>query len=407
MTKKIKASIKAPLEKNAHGHEERDDALTDKLIELAIELRDVDLYATLNDDKTKALAVLRKTVRKCLQNAREQALDEALETVYEKDVKAYHVLRESVEEQAGTILLRRDAGPELEVNAFAVPMFVHTQGGLHTDQCFQDDDAFEQLRASFIEHGLESRHASVVLVSHAYHPDEMDRIGYCHLNAMVQEAADAMTRKKASMADAIVRSLSGWPPSGFAPDDQAVELRFLVGFALKPNDDPFYHVPEKAAAADRYFEARAERFRKWTQQVTPLLQRCLVTDGRDVRIDFLYQDLFHGAREAALIELSVLRVLTEVRDLFETQGNGATDVEAVIGPVDSDEESLLRVNLSRSAGNADLGYAERLLSRTESMESAIDDIADGLTAMGIVEVKIASAFDSEGCPNSVRPYRKR
>lgn len=398
---------KAPLDKNAHGNAEHDDALTDKLIDLAIALRDVDLYATLSDEKTKALSALRKTIRKCLQHTREQALDEALESVYEKDAKAYFVLRESVEEQAGNVMLRRDSGPELEINAFAVPLFVHSVGGLHEEQCFQDSDAFEQLRTSFTEHGLESRLANVVLVSHAYHPDELERIGYCQLNAMVHEAADAMTRKKASMADAIVKSISGWPPSNFAPDDQAVDLRFLLGFALKPADDPFYRVPEKAAAADRYFEARAERFRKWSQQVVPLLQRCLVNDGRAVQIDFLYQDLFYGAREAALTELSVLRVLTELRDLMDANRQAPENVEAIIGPVDTDDEPIVRVSLSRSADNVTLGFAERLPSRTETMEHALDDIADGLTAMGISEIKMAKAFDSQGNASSVRPYRKR
>lgn len=398
---------KAPLDKNAHGNAEQDDALTDKLIDLAIALRDVDLYATLSDEKTKALSALRKTIRKCLQHTREQALDEALESVYEKDAKAYFVLRESVEEQAGNVMLRRDSGPELEINAFAVPLFVHSVGGLHEEQCFQDSDAFEQLRTSFTEHGLESRLANVVLVSHAYHPDELERIGYCQLNAMVHEAADAMTRKKASMADAIVKSISGWPPSNFAPDDQAVDLRFLLGFALKPADDPFYRVPEKAAAADRYFEARAERFRKWSQQVVPVLQRCLVNDGRAVQIDFLYQDLFYGAREAALTELSVLRVLTELRDLMDANRQAPENVEAIIGPVDTDDEPIVRVSLSRSADNVTLGFAERLPSRTETMEHALDDIADGLTAMGISEIKMAKAFDSQGNASSVRPYRKR
>lgn len=398
---------KAVPEKNSQASEERDDALADRLIKLAVELRDVDLYASLSEEHTKALAGLRKTIRKCLQHKREQALDEALESVYEKDIKAYQVLRESVEEQAGTVLLRRDTGPELEINAFAVPLFVHTKGGLRAEQCFQDGDAFEQLRASFIEHGLESRRASVVLVSHAYHADELERIGYCHLNAMVHEAAEAMTRKKASAADAIVKSLSGWPPSEFAPDDEALELRFLVGFALKPADDPFYRVPEKAAAADRYFEARAERFRTWSQQVTPLLQRCLVTDGRGVRIDFLYQDLFFGAREAALIELSVLRLLTELRDMFEAQGSAAENIQAVIGPFGTEDEPTLRVNLSRDDDSELLGFAERLLSRTETMENAIADIADGLTAMGMRDVKIARSFDAEGIPGNVRAYQSR
>lgn len=371
----------------------RDEALADRLVELAIGLRESDIYAVLSEAMQKTQADLRKTIKKCLQQQREQILEEALETTFEEDAKAYQVLRENIEEMAGTVLFHRDEGPDLEVNAFVVPLFVHTAGGLHGEQCFQDEDAFEQLRDSFKEGGLESRKASVVLVSHAYHPDEIDRIGYCQLNAMVHEAADAMTRKKATAADAIAQSMRGWPPSGFAPDDHAVELRFLLGFALKTMDDPFYHVPEKEAAAERYFEARAERFRQWSQQVLPLLRRCLVTDGREAQIDFLYQDLFFGGKEAALAEREMLRLLSEVQRLLETHGMAPQDARATIGTTEENHETILRINLRAGSTDALLGSVDSPLSRAATVENALADIADGLMSIGIEDVRRARSTD--------------
>lgn len=382
-----------------------DEAMADRLLELALDLRESDAYAALPDALQKAQADLRKAIKKCLQQKREQALDEALERSYEEDADAYRVLREQVEEMAGTIVLRRDAGPDVEVNAFVVPLFVHTTGGLIAGQCFQDVAAFEQLRDSFKEGGLESRKASVVLVSHAYHLDEIERIGYCELNEMVHEAADAMTRRKATAADAIARSMRGWPAPGFAPEDSAMELRFLLGFALKAMDDPFYQVPEKEAAADRYFEARAERFRKWSQQVTPLLRRCLVTDGREAQIDFLYQDLFHGGKETALRELEMLRLLSEAQQALAEHGVAAEDVQAIVGPTEEDDGALLRVSL-QTAGGAALAAVDKPLGRTETLENAIADVADGLATIGIQDVQVTRQFDADGVPAALRPYRR-
>lgn len=386
---------------------ERDEALADRLVELACDLREADIYAVLSEQMQKAQADLRKTIRKCLQQQREQALDEALERTFEEDDKAYHVLRENVEEMAGTTLFRRDEGADLEVNAFVVPIFLHTTGGLRSEQCFQDEEAFAQLRDSFKDCGLESPKANVVLVSHAYHPDEIERISYCQLNVMVQEAYNAMTRKKTVAADAIARSMSGWPPSHFAPEDHAVELRFLLGFALKTMDDAFYHVPEKEAAADRYFDARAARFRKWSQQVSPLLQRCLVTDGRELQIDFLYQDLFHGGKETALAEMEMLRLLSEVQRTLEAHGTRLEEAKAIIGPTEADDAAVLRISLHADPADTLIGIVEGPLSRTQSVANAIADIADSLTSIGIQNVHIARRFDLEGVPSGVRPYAPR
>jgi hypothetical protein len=402
----MKKPKRAPAAKSGAPTAEPDEILADRLVKLALDLREADIYKVLPDALHKSQADLRKTIRKCLQQRREQALDEALERTFEDDARAYQVLRENIEEMSGTVVFRRDAEPDAEVNAFVVPLFVHTTGGLRREQCFQDEQAFEQLRDSFKEGGLESRKAVVVLVSHAYHLDEIERIGYGELSDMVHEAFDAMTRKKAT-ADTIARSMRGWPPSHFAPGDSAMELRFLLGFALKTIDDSFYHVPEKEAAADRYFEARAERFRKWSQQVAPLLRRCLVTDGRDVQIDFLYQDLFHGGKEAALAELEMLRVLSEAQQALDAHGMAAEDVRAIIGPVKADGDAFLRIRLDATATEARIDIIEKPLSRTDTIEGAIADIADGLASIGFRDLHVARQFDMAGVPNGVRPYLPR
>jgi len=399
--KKTKNSATA---KTGSVTQERDEVLADRLVKLAKELRNVDVYAVLPDNLQKAQPEFRKIIRKCLQQQREGALDEALERTYEEDEKAWRVLRESVEDMSGTVVHRRDEGPDMEINAFVIPIFLHTTGGLHSEQCFQDEEAFEQLRDSIKEGGLESKKATVVLVSHAYHPDEIGEIGYSQLNAMVLEAFDAMTRKKATQAEAIARSMRGWPPSHFAPTDHAVELRFLLGFALKTMDDPFYQVPAKEAAADRYFEARAERFRNWSQKVIPLLKRCLVTDGRAVQIDFLYQDVFFGGKEAALAEMEMLELLSEVQQILAERGLSPEDAKAIIGPSKANDDVVLQISLYDRAADVLIDSLERPLGRTETVEGVSADIADGLGATGIQDIRSARMFESTGAPVDVRPY---
>lgn len=403
----MKKTKHAPSAKSGAPAEEQDEVLSDRLVALAIDLREAGVYAVLPDPLKKAQAELRRTIRKCLQQKREQALDEALERTYEEDADAYRVLRTEMEELSGTVLFRKDEGSDMEINAFVVPLFVHTTGGLRSDQCFMDEQAFEQLRDSFQEGGLESRKAHVVLVSHAYHAEEIEHIGYCQLHEMVHEAYEAMTRKKATNADAIASSLRGWPEPHFAPDDSAMELRFLLGFALKSMDDPFYHVPEKEAAADRYFEARSDRFQKWSQKVLPLLQRSLVTDGREVQIDFLYQDLFHGGKEAAVAELEMLRVLSEVQQVLDEHGSEPGDAKAIIGPTEVDDGAVVRVSLHMKENEAAIGAIDKLVGRMETVESAVADLADALSSIGLRDLFITKQFDTEGMPANMRSYSPR
>jgi hypothetical protein len=128
----------------------------------------------------------------------------------------------------------------MEIDAFAIPVFVHSQGGLDPAADFQDGDAYDALLASFTEAGLESAKAKVVLVSHAY--DRRNRAH--HLRPVARHGARSgalADREKIAAAPALERSMQhGWSATAFGADDSAVELRFLLGFALKRADDPFY-----------------------------------------------------------------------------------------------------------------------------------------------------------------------
>jgi hypothetical protein len=394
-------------EKSAAAPELLDDAAILKLVELALDLTELDDYESLPDELKKKKGNFQKMIRKCLHQKKEAILSEALERTYEEDGDAFALLRESLEEAAASIVFRRDEGPDVEVDAFVIPLFAHTVGGLRAAQCFQDEEAFELLRKSFQEGELESRQASVVLVSHAYHVDEIERIAYGQLSDMVREAFETMTRKKTVAAPAIARSMSGWPESGFAADDSAMELRFLLGFSLKPTDDPFYKVPVKEAAADRYFEARAERFRRWAQQVAPLVKRCLVTDGRDIDIDFLYQDLFYGGKATGIAEYAMLQLMSELQQALQARGVTPEAVNAVLGPAEGDNGEVLRVHLYAHADGALVAASDKPIGAAHDVDTEVADVHDALSTIGVKSLALAMQFDADGQPVDVRPYKLR
>lgn len=393
--------------KSATAPEVQDDATIRTLVALALDLTGLDDYETLPEDLKKKQADFQKTIRKCLHQKKDGVLAEALESAWEENSDAHTILKESIEEASEIVVFRRDEEPELEVNAFVIPLFAHSAGGLRAEQCFQDEEAFELLRKSFQEGQLESPQAKVALVSHAYHPEEIDRIGYSQLNAMVGEAFETMTRKKAPAAQAIARSMSGWPESGFAPDDSAVELRFLLGFALKTLDDPFYRIPGNEAAADRYFETRAERFREWSRQVAPLVKRCLATDGRDIEIDFLYQDLFHGGKETGMAEQAMLQMMSELQHALQASGVAPAATHAILGPAEAGDGEVLRVNLYGSADGALIASSDKPIGAARNLQAEADDIHDALATLGVVSLALAIRFDPNGQPVDMRPYDER
>jgi hypothetical protein len=377
-----------------------DEALVDKLANLAVELATED---EASPDLPAKQRDLHRIITKSLRQQQDDVLYEALERARDKETEAYPYLREKIEEAAETVFFTRNER-SYEVNAFVIPMFVRTIGGLDAEQNFRDADAFTELTASLKEAQLESADAKVVLVSYAYHLDEIDAITYSHLEAMVRDAYAAMTDKKITETAAINRSMSSWPANRFGADDTAVELRFLLGFALKTADDPFYTIPKDEAAMDAYFAVRAQRFQAWSEKVVPLMQRCLVTDGRQFDVHFLYQDLFHGGKERGIAEYFMLQMMSELDHGLQESGVDAQQTHAVMGPVHTEGEVLLRVNIYN--GETVVATAEKPLdgAAADNLQIELDDTCDALLTMGLKSVALAEQFDADGNAVNVQPY---
>lgn len=357
--------------KPAASQEDDDEVLAHALAELAL---------AADPAKDEEIG---KQIRNALRKKNDDVLYGAIEHARFSDPGAYQQLRAAIEEAAATVLLRREGKPAMEINAFAVPVFVHSSGGLKEAESFQNGEAYEALVASFHDAGLESESAKVVLVSHAYDLDEMDAITYSQLGDLVREAAAMMTDKKLSAAPALERSMPGWGPGRFAPGDKAVELRFLLGFALKRADDPFYAVPADEAKAEAYFDARMARYRAWTAGAAPLVARCLAAQPAALDIHFLYQDLFYGAKEQGMAELAMLGLIADVNAMLADRQLDGASVKAQVDAAAEGEELVLRVNLLAAAGGALLATFDKPLDVAADLEAEIDDVCDALAALGI------------------------
>lgn len=340
-----------------------------------------------------------KLLRNTLRKKNDEVLYDAIERARDADVGAYQYLRARIEEAAATVLLRREGAPAMEINAFALPLFVHSTGGLKEEGTFQDGEAFDALVASFTAAGLESPQAKVVLVSHAYDPQEAAHITFSQLNDMARDAAASMTDKKLAATPALDKSISGWTPASFGAADQAVELRFLLGFALKRADDPFYQAPAGEDEADAWFDARLARYRAWTEQAAPLVRRILARDADSLEVHFLYQDLFFGARGQGMDELAMLQMMAELGAALE----GAAGASAVVGPADEDGEVVLRVRLLGAGGQV-LGASAKPLDLAADLQDEVDDMVDALGTLGVGRVSVALRFGADGEPIEVRPY---
>lgn len=394
--------------KSANSPELKDEQQTTELCALALDLSDGEFNNDIVADSTRAELAqkaldFQRLLRKLLNQSKDEVLYGAIELARDELADGYRYLRNAVEEGAASLLLRREGAPEMEIDAFAIPVFVHSQGGLDPAADFQDGDAYDALLASFTDAGLESPKAKVVLVSHAYDLTEFERVTYGQLHSMVREAAQSLTEKKIAAAPALERSMAaGWSPTSFGPDDSAVELRFLLGFALKRADDAFYQVPAGEKAADAHFAQRAERYQKWTEQYGPLVARCLGRGrGADpaLTLNFLYQDLFFGARAQGQAEYDMLQILSELNQALAS--HAPDQVAAIIAPTDVDDEMVLRVQLS--AGADVLATCDKPLDITADLEVEVGDLRDALASIGIEAVSVALRFDGQGRPVDVRP----
>ena len=393
--------------KAATSPEVKDEQQTTDLCALALDLSDGEFNNDIVAESTRAELAqkaldFQRLLRKLLNQGKDEVLYGAIELARDESVDGYRYLRNAVEEGAASLLLRREGGPEMEIDAFAIPVFVHSQGGLDAAADFQDGDAYDALLASFTAAGLESPKAKVVLVSHGYDLTEFERVTYGQLHSMVREAAQTLTEKKIAAAPALERSMAaGWSPTSFGPDDSAVELRFLLGFSLKRADDAFYKVPAGEKAADAHFAQRAERYQKWTEQYAPLVARCLSRGrGADpaLTLNFLYQDLFFGARAQGQSEYDMLQILSELNQALAT--HAPDEVSAIIAPTDVDDDMVLRVQLS--AGAEVLATCDKPLDITADLEVEVDDLRDALASIGIEAVSVALRFDDKGQPVDVR-----
>lgn len=377
------------------------DELAQNLVDLALEITEREgPDAAALTARQEELTVL---VRRMLRRKHDDVLYGAIEVAKYTDPDCCRLLRERVEEEAATYHVRDD-DTELEIDAFMIPLFVHSTGGLVQEDVFRDDADFEALMDSFRQSGLASAATRIVLVRHLYDLDAVDRIRYSDLQEMLREAAQALRSKKLVATPAIEASMRPWIGGDYEPEDEAMELRFLLGFALKPVDDPFYKIPSGEAASDAYFEGRMARYRMWAGSVSPLLQRCLSRHPADIELNFLYQDLFYGAKEQGVAELSMLATLAEVNQKLEEQERPPDRIKAVVAPLEADGEPVLRINLYPLDGGAPLATVDKPLDLAAHLEAELEDLCDALGTVGLDGVLLARGFDAAGEPEDAEPY---
>lgn len=400
---------KRPLPRTSNNPREPDNAsVAQELADLALaiaEREEAPGFGSASEREEELLA----TVRKLLRKKRDEALYEAIEVARYTDPEACRLLRSRIEEEAANLRLRREgadgSGVEYEIDAFLIPLFVRSLGGLQAVETFQDEEAFETLANSFYPAGLESAGGKLVLVQHAYDLAEIDHVSYSTLQEMLREAAGTLLEKKLQPAPTIEASIRGWTGERFAPDESALELRFLLGFSLKRVDDPFYAVPGDEAGADAWYAAREERFRAWTAQAAPLVRRLLGREPDGIHVDFLYQDLFYGAKEQGVSELTTLGILSEIARTLSAKDLAPDRVHAAVAPLDAGEHIVLRINLYALDGGTPWGSVETPVDLAADLGAEIDNLCDALLSLGLEGVSVATGFSENGHAEGAEPYQ--
>lgn len=389
--------------KSSNSPEDKDEAVARMLSTMALNLAEQEDSESQGTVLAEQAVEFGRMIRKSLNQKKDEVLYDAIERAKYEDVGAYQYLRSQIEEASSVVVIRRENAPAMEINAFVVPLLVQSTGGLKEADGFQDQEAFEALVKSFQESALESAKAKVVLMSHAYDLDEIDNITYSHLHEMVRDAYTSMTDKKIVIAAGLERSIAGWSATEFGTGDTAVELRFLLGFALKRADDPFYVEPKDEAALDAWFDARMERYQQWTAKVAPLVQRCLAPAGSALEVSFLYQDLFHGGKEQGMAEYAMLQMMSGINHALAENKLDAGDVSVVVGPADEHGELLLRVNVYAASGDL-LHGADKPLDLAADLQDEVNDVCDALAMIGVTNLSVALKFDAQGQAVEVLAY---
>ena len=384
--------------------EQKDEALTRQLCALALYLSDQPKQnATTEQNRDDFYRLLKKA----LHQKKDHILYDALDRIKLEGGTAYLFLKSEIEELAEVVVIQRASTPAIEINAFVIPLFLHSTGGLKHAEAFQDQPAFEALTKSIQTAGLESPDADVVLVNHAYQLDDIDAITFSHLHEMVRDAHAAMVDMRSAAATAIERSFGDAVDEPFAADDVAVELRFLLGFAMKKLDDPFYKVPADEQAMQTYFAQRESRFQKWSETVAPLVQRCFAPADRPIESHFFYQDLFHGGKERGIAEYFTLQMMSDLNFALAEHRLDATATHAVIAIAMADvgEEQTVRVNLYALSAAALVASAEKPLPLFADWDGEVRDVADALAMIGLASISSASGFDENDMPIDIQSLR--
>ncbi|WP_020654062.1 hypothetical protein [Massilia niastensis] len=396
---------KRPIPRKSNNTREPDtSAQAQELADLALEIAEREEVPGFGGDDEREEELL-QAVRKAVRRKRDEVLYEAIEIARYTDPGACRLLRERIHEEAATWRFRRENGPEYEIDAFLVPVFVRSSGGLAARENFQDPEAFEQLAASFRSGGLESEDAKVVLIQHAYDLAEIDHVSFGALHEMLREAAASLVEKKLQPAPTIEASIRGWTGEPVAPDESAMELRFLLGFSLKRAEDPFYQVPKDEEGSDAWFARRMARYRDWSVEVAPLLRRCLARDPDRLELNFLYQDLFYGAKEQGVAELATLALLSEVSRTLAAKDLAADQVHAAVAPLDMGEHIVLRANLYALDGGVPWGSVERPVDLAADLGAEVDELCDALLSLGLEGVSVATGFSADGHAEGATPYQ--
>lgn len=393
---------KKPARKAAPPAEPDTDALAQALADLALDVAE-------GEEGDPELAAAREeellvAVRKSLRRKRDEVLYGAIEIARFTDPQACRLLRGHIGEQAATLHIRREGEPEREIDAFLIPIFVRSTGGLVAQETFLDDAAYEELAASFVAGDLDSRDAKIALVRHAYDLAEIDHVSYSTLQELLREAAASLASRKPVPAPLLEASIRGWTGERVAPDETAMELRFLLGFSMKRADDPFYQVPKDEIGADVYFADRMRRYRAWTERVAPLVRRCLAADPDRISLSFLYQDLFYGAKEQGVAELAMLGLMSEIKGLLAAKELEADAVRAVVAPLDAGDHITLRVNLYALDGGPPWGGVDKPVDLAADLGAEVDELCDALATIGIDDISTADGFDDDGHPEGAHPY---
>ena len=162
-------------------------------------------------------------------------------------------------------------------------------------------------------------------------------------------------------------------------------------------------IPDDAAAAEAWYDARMARYLEWSELAKPLVKRCLAADPASIDLFFLYQDSFFAARQQGIDELSTLLMMAELGDALTANGIAPASVRAVIAPAGDADSMCLRVNLYLGTGGL-IASVDRELDPAALADAVIEDIQDALTTLGIAAVEVADGFDTDGKPLSSEAF---